>query len=355
MIGFFVRYSSTMRIFSPISKSLRAAGCPYCVFLPVEEELSRPPYYASEENINKCDSGFLSGAQCIRKFSRKDVKQNNLSDITKFFTIEAPLSEEFLMLLKNKKIKLYNMLYFTTSLFSNRKQVVPGDVIFYPTIYLRDKILEYHKMKYMRERDMLTGYSFFEDIGFQHRSSNNNSIIILVPSLRNDEQLMKAFGEKRRSRRLVIERLMQGLSKNYNLIIKTREKIKLTRIMRRSATSILYDDISINELMKLSNNVIMFYSNGIYEYLLAGANVINVPIKVKDKSGYFKSDSDSLFNWPGAVKYLGWEEAKKCSIIDTDYFTEEGKLSWIKNFIGLDDYNITEKIVKILSNDTNNL
>lgn len=126
MIGFFVRYSSTMRIFSPISKSLRAAGCPYCVFLPVEEELRGPPYYASEENINKCDSGFLSGAQCIRKFSRKDVKQNNLSDITKFFTIEVPLSEEFLMLLKNKKIKLYNMLDFTTSLFSNRKQVVPG-------------------------------------------------------------------------------------------------------------------------------------------------------------------------------------------------------------------------------------
>jgi len=341
MIGFFVKYSSLMRIFGPIAKQINALGADYVVFLP--EKLRGHPYEASVEKVSAGHPNFLSKARDVRTFGH----ECNLDGISKIFTVGISfLSEDFINRVKEKEIKLFNLLYFTEALVTRRnRQILCPDRVYYPSKYIRDLTLEHFGIEPNRKRDRLFGMPFFENIEFKSNSCklSGDKVIILVPSLKKRHQLSDAFDKKVK----ILSRFVSRVAKKSEIIVKTREKIYIPPPIIKLASSIILDDVSVNDMLKISRNVIMFYSNGIYEYVLGGANIINVPMVIKDKSGYFGYQKQSLFNWPTVVRHLSWAETRTFDKFKTSRFRDGEKKKWIEKFIGLKYYkNISRRIAE---------
>lgn len=342
MIAFFVRYSSMMRIFSPIAKEMRSRGVPYIVFLWKKEDNSA--YAGSIENINKADPDFLKDVE-IRKFNAKTI---NVKDISKIITVESrTFSEKTLAHIKKNGAEVYNILYFTEALTTNKaSQITSMDRVYYPSKYIQQMLMKYYKIEKNNSRDRLFGLPFYENIVETASRKTNNSVIVLLPSFKTKDELIDAFNRK--SNKFV--RFVSLLSNRYDVILKTRNKIRTPARVRRCASDIMKEEATVNEVLQQSNNVIMFYSNGIYEYMLGGANAYNIPIVLPDKSGYFSPRSNALFNYKGAVKFINWNGMKRFDL-DKKYFDQKKRQEWIEKFIGLKDYrNITKNIVEDILN-----
>ena len=137
-----------------------------------------------------------------------------------------------------------------------------------------------------------------------------------------------------------------------------RDKIYISGILKnviqqKSINKIQESDKTdvVNSVLDVSKNIFMFYSNGIYEYVLGGANIINFDIRITENHhnnylrSYFTNQRDYLYNYDGVVKTVGILSSYTDWNFEKYNYSSEKKKKWIDRFLGIEDLiNISKNI-----------
>jgi len=337
MIGVVIRDIPYLKLLHPICMEIDAKNVNYNLYLYDTSRGQKEYVRASVDNVKKSSPAVLSKANKIIRFSNdKQLKQYMVSDkISKMVSVEIGLWAD-IKFLKTNKIKAYSVQYLSDSLWTNSNNNMYK--VFYTAAHIMNVHHKFFNHKANENRDKLLGSPLFDSI--TNMPSTGKDVLLLLPNLRV-EHVNKAFRNKDR-----FINIIKKLSKDNNLIFKTRKKQWFPPEIKQYAKEILEDgDImfptTISSLLPKTHTTIMFQSSGLYEAVYGGNYVINVEIPVNRWSWnqsnmreYFSTQEGSLYNSSGVVKSVTQEQVLSENFSVTNELDNNARLQWIKKFIG---------------------
>lgn len=353
MIGIVVRELTYLKILQPIMWELSACGAKYMLFYMDAPRGDKEYNRATLDGLKKSSSIMVSNAEKLIPYANDERLISLLVEnkITKFVTIETWLTySKWIPYLKQNNIKLYNILYFTDSMWQEDKTSIQTmDRVYYTTEYLMNKQLEYIKENIDINRDKTFGSPVFDQL-FDINKKNNN-LMLLVPSIFR-ESYQPSFGSDANYIKII-----KTVSNYGDIIIKSRKKHYHPSEANSMAKEIFYDtDVmypsSIQEVFKKTDLTVMFYSTGIFEAVLAGNYVVNIDVPVKtwtgdkDKLEVFFSKNHDLFNYPGVVETVNRDDILSGTWKIENKLDQSKRAEWIKKFIGSPSKNSAKLIAE---------
>lgn len=355
MIGVVVRELTFLKVLHPIMEELHKAGAPYVLYHFDAPRGDKEYNRATLAKLKLSSPEVVARAIKVKAFgSDSQLRKQFIHDkITKLVSLEVYLwAKNYINELKENNIKIYNILYLTDSLWtSDPKNITACDRVYYSSKYLMELHLSMLGLKINHNRDKWLGSPAYDPI-----KPNDNftrpGLLVLLPNLRA-EHVQSAFGGKDNFLR-IMDNICKGNEKH--LVFKTRKKQWMPDDLKKYGASIVDDgDVmyppAIAKAFNECHCVVMFYSSGIYECMVAGKHVINIPLNLKrwshDKSKMKEYFESNIYDFDNAVRSISQEEAKspdfQLTLPKPDGLAQE---DWLSKYVGMTPPNCSKAIVE---------
>jgi len=306
---------------------------------------------ASIKNIN-------ASCEDISKYSVRTRSYKNDGDllsllvknnIKKLVSVEISLCHPgILKTLSSKGIKTFSILYLTDAFWTSKRYSYEGITkTYFCSTFLMNKALKFANVSYDSTKYKCLGNPLFDQL---MGVSSGSDVLVMLPNIRK-EHVPHAFGDKNN-----FINIIKSLASKRDLIFKTRQKQWLPNEIKQYAKEIIVDGdkmypSAIVGAFNKCDTVVMFYSSGIYECVMAGKYVININIphsrwpwdKAKMRE-YFSNEEGSPYQYSGVVNSILQTDVTKLSFrckLDANKRQE-----WLNKFLGPLTYNSSIEIAK---------
>ena len=244
---------------------------------------------------------------------------------------------------KNIDIKTYSISYLVDFLWSPNNYPTR---VYHTTEYIMRFQQNLKKILYNSDRDKCLGSPLFDKHKFDVK---NRDITILLPSWR-EKQIKTAFGNKIGLYPELIKKIIQTNTDDDNyFVFKTRAKHWVPSGVLDLADEIIIDNYPLyiqetSNCFDRSYTTIMFNSTGIFEAVLSGNFIINIPIKWQ-KSPFFDDRGDGLYSFDGVVQSLSLPKILSGKQkVEPKHIDATAQKQWIEKFVGDIPVNSAEAI-----------
>jgi len=354
MIGVVVRELTFLKVLHPIMEELHRTGAPYVLYHFDAPRGSKEYNRASLAKLKLSSPGVVANAAKVKAFGNDNqlLKQLVHDKITKLVSLEVYLwAKDYINELKKNNIGIYNILYLTDSLWTpDPKNITSCDRVYYSSQHLMNLHLDMLGLKLDPKRDKWLGSPIYD--GLRSDIVPRPGLLVLLPNLLA-EHVQIAFGGKDNFLKMM-DNICRG--NEHHLIFKTRKKQWMPDELKKYGALIIDDGDkmyppSISGAFAETHCVVMFYSSGIYECMVAGKHVVNIPLNLKrwshDKKkmkDYFESP---VYNFREAVWSVSQEEALSPDFQlippQPDGLAIE---DWLSQYVGMTPPNSSQAIVK---------
>lgn len=356
MIGVVVRELTFLKVLHPIMEELHKAGVPYVLYHFDAPRGDKEYNRATLAKLKKSSPKIVANAAKVKAFGNDSQLRKQLvhDKITKLVSLEVYLwAKDYINELKQNGIKVYNILYLTDSLWtSDTKNITTCDRVYYSSQYLMNLHLNMLGLKRDPKRDKWLGspiYDAFKACDYSCRPG----LLVLLPNLRA-EHVQLAFGGKENFLK-IMDNICRGNEKN--LIFKTRKKQWMPDELKKYGATIIDDGEkmyppSITKAFMECSSVVMFYSSGIYECMVAGKHVVNVPLNLKrwshDKKKMKEYFESPVYGLGDAVWNISQEELRSPGFQLNLPQQPDGLAieDWLSQYVGMTPPNCSKAIVE---------
>lgn len=355
MIAIVVRELTYLKILHPIMEELHEAGVPYILYHFDAPRGDKEYNRATLKKLKLSSPNVVNNAFKVKAFGNDAHLKKQLAHdkITKLVSLEVYLwAKSYISELREKNIKIYNILYLTDSLWSSDpKNITTSDRVYYSSKYLMNLHLSMLGLKLNDKRDRWLGSPIYDTIK-PGEAEFEPGLLVLLPNLKA-EHVQIAFGGKDRFLK-IMDNICRG--NEHNLIFKTRKKQWMPDELKKYGATIIDDGNkmyppAISEAFLRCHCVVMFYSSGIYECVAAGKHVVNIPLNLKrwshDKKKMKEYFESNIYDFDNAVRSISQEEAKspdfQLTLPKPDGLAQE---DWLSKYVGMTPPNCSKAIVE---------
>lgn len=354
MIGIIASWVSNFRILLPIIDELNRLDEEYILYYrykPSWRDKENSFVFLTDLKINKMSEDIIGRAKKVERFGSIDDLHKRFKEdgISKLIGVEIGHIAERFKKVGYTQTNTYSVSYLTDSVWGPAEKINSPTRVYYATEYIMKFQHNLLGVKYDQERDRCLGSPLFD---YRHKFNiEKKDVTLLLPS-EGQKKLTEAFVKLERYR-MIIERIVENAKDNDYLIFKTRPKHCIPYGILDMADEVIIDNAplyskNVPDCFDRSFCTIMFGSTGIFEAVLAGNYIINIPINwdLRGTNRFFSLERGNMYNFPGVSRVIPVKPIFKRKVkVRPQRIDPDAQKEWIAKFVGDIPDNCTKAIV----------